>query len=54
VLVVVNVPAQLIAKPLGAQSWPLAVFAVLAAAVSLWVSRVIFTSAMRSYRSASS
>jgi len=54
VLVVVNVPAQLIAKPLAAQSWPLAAFAVLAAAGSLWLSRVIFTSAMRSYRSASS
>ncbi|HEY2893121.1 MAG TPA: ABC-2 family transporter protein [Pirellulales bacterium] len=54
VLVVVNVPAQLIAKPLAAQSWPLAAFAVLAAVGSLWASRVIFTSAMRSYRSASS
>jgi ABC-2 type transport system permease protein len=53
-LVVVNVPARLLAQPLEAQSWPLALFALLAAAGSLWVSRVIFTSAMRSYRSASS
>lgn len=54
VLVVVNVPAQLMAKPLAAQSWPLAGFALVAAAGSLWVSRRIFRSAMTSYRSASS
>jgi ABC-2 type transport system permease protein len=54
VLVVVNIPAQLIAKPLEAQNWPLAAFALLAAVASLWVSRQIFQSAMRSYRSASS
>jgi ABC-2 type transport system permease protein len=54
VLVVVNVPAQLMAKPLESQSWPLAVFALFATAASLWASRLIFTSAMGSYRSASS
>jgi ABC-2 type transport system permease protein len=54
VLVVVNVPAQLMAKPLESQSWPLAAFALLAAAGSLWASRRIFASSMRSYRSASS
>jgi ABC-2 type transport system permease protein len=54
VLVVVNVPAQLMAKPLEAQSWPLAGFTLLAAAGSLWVSRRIFRRAMTSYRSASS
>jgi viologen exporter family transport system permease protein len=53
-LVVVNVPAQLMAKPLAAQSWPLAIFALAAAAGSLWVSRLIFRRAMLSYRSASS
>ncbi len=53
-LVVVNVPARLMAQPLSAQSWPLAIFAVFAAAASLWLSRAIFTSAMSSYRSASS
>jgi ABC-2 type transport system permease protein len=54
VLVVVNVPAQLMAKPLEAQSWPLAGFALVAAIASVWASRLVFTSAMRSYRSASS
>lgn len=54
VLVVVNVPAQLLAKPLEAQSWPLAVFALLAAAASLWASRKVFRRAILSYRSASS
>jgi len=54
VLVVVNVPAQLLAKPLEAQSWPLAVFALFAAVASLWASRLIFRRAMLSYRSASS
>jgi ABC-2 type transport system permease protein len=54
VLVVVNVPARLMAKPLAAQNWPLALFGVAAAAASLWLSRMIFTAAMRSYRSASS
>jgi ABC-2 type transport system permease protein len=54
VLIVVNVPARLLAKPLSAQNWPLALFALLATAASLWLSRVVFTKAMRSYRSASS
>jgi ABC-2 type transport system permease protein len=54
VLVVVNVPAQLMAKPLEAQSWPLAAFALVAAAACLWASRQIFRRAMLSYRSASS
>lgn len=54
VLVVVNVPAQLLAKPLEAQSWPLAAFALFAAVASLWASRVVFRRAMLSYRSASS
>jgi ABC-2 type transport system permease protein len=54
VLVVVNVPARLLAKPLDAQNWPLALFAVAAAAGSLWAARWIFSRAMKSYRSASS
>jgi ABC-2 type transport system permease protein len=53
-LVVVNVPARLLAQPLAAQNWPLAVFAILAAAASLWASRKVFQAAMGSYRSASS
>ena len=54
VLVVVNVPARLLAKPLAAQNWPLALFGLGAAAGSLWISRLVFQSAMRAYRSASS
>ena len=53
-LIVVNVPAQLMAKPLETQSWPLAIFALFAAAACLWGSRFIFGRAMLSYRSASS
>ena len=53
-LVVVNVPAQLLAKPLSAQSWPLAVFTLVATAASLAASRYIFRRAMLAYRSASS
>ncbi len=54
VLVVVNVPARLLAKPLDEQHWGLAGFAILAAVGSLIVSRWIFQQAMLSYRSASS
>jgi ABC-2 type transport system permease protein len=54
VLVVVNVPARLLAQPLEKQSWPLAAFAVAAAVGSLAASRWVFRRAMKSYRSASS
>jgi ABC-2 type transport system permease protein len=56
VLVVVNVPARLLAKPLAEieQSWPLVVFAVVAAIGSMVASRWIFLRSMLSYRSASS
>ncbi len=54
VLVVVNIPARLLALPLEAQMWPLSLFALLAAVASLWVSRQIFRRALLSYRSASS
>jgi ABC-2 type transport system permease protein len=54
VLVVVNVPARLMAKPLSAQNWPLVAFGLAAAAGSLWASRWVFKRAMKSYRSASS
>ncbi len=53
-LVVVNVPARLLAQPFDAQNWPLAGFAVLAALAALWISRMIFRKAMLGYRSASS
>ncbi|MFO0066871.1 MAG: ABC transporter permease [Pirellulaceae bacterium] len=57
VLVVVNVPARLLAQPLQPRaSWelPMAAFAVVAALGSLFVSRRIFQRALASYRSASS
>ncbi len=54
VLIVVNVPARLMAKPLSAQNWPLALFGIVAAVGSLWISRWIFTTALKSYKSASS
>ncbi len=54
VLIVVNVPARLLAKPLDAENWPLALFALFATAGSLVISRWIFLRALGSYRSASS
>lgn len=58
VLVVVNVPARILARPLrpgGAWwEWPLAGFAVLATVGSLLASRWVFKRALLSYRSASS
>jgi ABC-2 type transport system permease protein len=57
VLVVINVPARLLAQPLnprGPWEWMLAAFAVLATVVSLGASRWIFNRALASYRSASS
>ena len=63
VLVVVNVPARVLAQPLdpseplGPRPWwelPLAVFAVVATLLSLLISRWVFRRALLSYRSASS
>jgi ABC-2 type transport system permease protein len=54
ILIVVNVPARLLAKPLEAQHWPLAGYALLATAGSFWCSRRLFQLALASYRSASS
>lgn len=57
VLVVVNVPARLIAKPLDPRAWwewPLAAFALLATVMSVMASRWVFMRALGSYRSASS
>ncbi|HEX3654380.1 MAG TPA: ABC-2 family transporter protein [Pirellulales bacterium] len=54
ILIVVNVPARLMAKPLSANQWPLAVFALAATVGSLWLSRRVFARALESYRSASS
>lgn len=54
VLIVVNVPARLLAKTLEAQYWPLAIFALVATVACLLGSRLIFQAALGSYRSASS
>jgi viologen exporter family transport system permease protein len=57
VLIVVNVPAQIIARPIapgGSSVWPLAIFALVATAGSLAASRWVFQAALRNYRSASS
>lgn len=54
VLIVVNIPARFLAWPMERQSWPLALFALAATALSLWLSRWVFRRALLSYRSASS
>jgi ABC-2 type transport system permease protein len=57
VLVVINVPAAIMAKPLTAEGSGrvmLAVFALFATVASLAMSRWIFMRALSSYRSASS
>ena len=57
VLVVVNVPARLLAQPLNPREpweWWLTIFALLATVLSVLVSRRIFRRALLSYRSASS
>src|SRR4051812_27342360 len=54
VLIVVNVPARMLAKPLTAEYAYLAGFALVATALSLLVSRWVFKRALLSYRSASS
>jgi len=54
ILVVINVPARFLAKPLVENQWQLAVFAVFATIFSLVASRWVFKQALWSYRSASS
>ena len=57
ILVVINVPARMMAKPLLLRTWEgllLAGFAVLATAACLAMSRWVFQRALISYRSASS
>jgi ABC-2 type transport system permease protein len=54
ILIVVNVPARMLAKPLRPEYAYLAVFAILATVVSLVASRWVFQRALMSYRSASS
>ena len=57
VLVVVNVPARMLVRPISPQTWEdwlLPVFALLATVASLAASRWVFQRALWSYRSASS
>ena len=57
VLLVVNIPARIMAKPLDtmqAEYWRLAGFSILATLCCLTLSRKIFVRALKSYRSASS
>ncbi|MCA9129801.1 MAG: ABC-2 family transporter protein [Planctomycetales bacterium] len=57
VLVVVNVPARLLAQPLAPKAnweWPLALFTLFATVLSVLASRWVFRKALLSYRSASS
>jgi ABC-2 type transport system permease protein len=57
VLVVVNVPARLLAQPLTPRAtweWPLAIFTLFATVAAVKVSRWVFNRALLSYRSASS
>ncbi len=57
VLLVVNIPARVLAQPLYPQasvSWPLALFTLAATVLSLRGSRWVFQRALGSYRSASS
>lgn len=57
VMLVINVPARVLAQPLGyndAMTWRLGLLAPVAAAISLFLSRKVFALALKSYRSASS
>lgn len=54
ILIVVNVPARMLAKPMQPEYWYLALFAIFATIASLAVSRWVFQRALLSYRSASS
>lgn len=54
ILLVVNVPARVIAQPLTGAAWGLVAAAAVAALLSLLVSRLVFQAALAKYRSASS
>jgi ABC-2 type transport system permease protein len=54
VMIVVNVPARLIALPLEPGQWPLALFALVATVGSFAASRWLFQRSLLHYRSASS
>jgi ABC-type uncharacterized transport system permease subunit len=52
-MLVTNVPARVMARPLDLDSW-LAVYMVVASVVVVWISRRLFRAALQRYRSASS
>jgi ABC-2 type transport system permease protein len=54
ILLVVNVPARVIAQPLEGEAWGLVGLAVTAAVAALVISRLVFQTALAKYRSASS
>ena len=54
ILIAINVPARLMAKPLRSTEWYLTVFALVATAACLAVSRAVFKVSLKQYRSASS
>ncbi|WP_145246750.1 ABC transporter permease [Aeoliella mucimassa] len=54
VLIVINVPARMMAKPLTAEYAYLAGYAIIATVLSLVINRWVFQRALASYRSASS
>ncbi|MBA2115903.1 ABC transporter permease [Bremerella alba] len=57
ILIVVNVPARILAQPMGVDStdkWLLTAFMLVATALSLLFSRWVFKMSLKSYRSASS
>jgi ABC-2 type transport system permease protein len=54
VMIAVNVPARLMAKPMQPAYWYLAIFALVATAASLLASRWLFGRSLEAYRSASS
>lgn len=54
ILLVVNVPARVIAQPLTGQGGMMVAGTVLAAAAALGISRWVFLAALSKYRSASS
>lgn len=57
VLLVVNIPARILARPISPQTWQdqlLIGWGLIATILSLWISRWVFKRALLSYRSASS
>ncbi len=54
ILLVANVPARVLAKPLTADQFPLAIYSLVIACIGLYVSRKLFLASLNRYRSASS